>query len=258
MNRYVKSIINILLYFAIYSINILIVLSIGLYLLNLPNYFTQILGVIAQILTIILYIWLLKTRKDNLFIRCNFALPRLRDIIYPILVILAVDFLIIYIHFKFSLLPNVGHLPSIIALSKGNQFVAFLILNLTGPIFEGIFYRGMIFNELKKNFPIVMAIILQALIFSICHQKNQMIYAFIAGILFAVIYLWFKTIWAPIIAQIINYNVFLYSSTLIKLDSSWYGLPYKLPMLLMVLASIYLIWKNKDVIFNKPKVDTKG
>ncbi|HBE79830.1 MAG TPA: hypothetical protein DDW65_18925 [Firmicutes bacterium] len=128
--------------------------------------------------------------------------------------------------------------------------MALLITN-SFCVFEEIFYRGLIFNELKKKLPVIVAILIQALIFAVCHDKARMPHAFIAGILFAVTYLWFKTIWAPIIAHIINYNVFLYSATLIKLKSYFYGLPYILPMLVILIFSIYLIWKNKNVIINQ-------
>jgi membrane protease YdiL (CAAX protease family) len=122
-------------------------------------------------------------------------------------------------------------------------------------MFEEIFYRGLIFNEFRYSYSILTAILLQAIIFGALHEIPQMIYAFIAGILFAVLYLWLKNIWAPIIAHIVNYNLYSYSSTLIKLNSFFYGLFYVIPMLVMLTISVYLLWRNKDQIFYKHNVN---
>ena len=245
MEKHLKSIINVLQYFTMYFIVALIVVGL---LFNYPLYISRVVGWVLTILACTLW---LKSKKDNLFIHCNFSIIHWKDIVYPFLVIGSVDFLIFYMHYNFNLLLNVSQTPEVIELTQSNRFMTFLIFGLIVPIFEEIFYRGLIFNEFRDNFTTITAILLQAIIFGILHERAQMIYAFIAGILFAVLYLWLKTIWAPIIAHIINYNLFLYSSTLIKLNSYCYGLFYILPMLAMLIVSIYLLWKNRDGIFYK-------
>jgi membrane protease YdiL (CAAX protease family) len=248
MKKYLKAVINVLQYLSIYFVIILVVVAFFNMYLNYPLFISRITSWILTILCCNL--WLM-FKKDNLIIRCNFTSIRWKDVLSPFLVVGGVDFLIFYIFFNFKFLPNVLPTKEAIELVQLNQFLAYLILGLMGPVFEEIFYRGLIFNEFRNNFSTVTAILLQAIIFGILHEVPEMVYSFIAGILYSVLYLWLKTIWAPIIAHIINYNLYLHSSTLIKLNSCCYGLPYILPMLAMLIVSIYLLWKNRDEIFYK-------
>ena len=138
MKKYLKPALNILLYFLIYCMTIAIMVIIGFYL-NLPFYFTQILGALAAILTIMLYILLFKLKKDNFFIHCNFTRLKFKDISILFLVVLSIDLFIIFLQFTTNLLPNMKGSPSVIALWRENQFIAFLVLCLIIPFFEEIF-----------------------------------------------------------------------------------------------------------------------
>lgn len=86
-----------------------------------------------------------------------------------------------------------------------------VILLITGiiliPIWEEIFFRGIIFGYLRKNYNIKISIIVQALIFGFVHLNFvQGIYAFISGIVFALVYLYSNSMLGNITMHII-YNL---------------------------------------------------
>lgn len=79
-------------------------------------------------------------------------------------------------------------------------------------------FRGIIFGYLKKNFNIIAAVIVQALVFGVVHGNIvQGTYAFISGILLAIVYIHYESIFACIIVHMtINLlgtlvNIFLVS-----------------------------------------------
>lgn len=72
------------------------------------------------------------------------------------------------------------------------------------PIYEEIFYKGIIFGYLRKNFNIIVAVLVQALIFGIMHLNLvQSIYTFILGIVLALIYMYSDSILGNITVHII-------------------------------------------------------
>lgn len=71
------------------------------------------------------------------------------------------------------------------------------------PICEELVFRRVIFGYLRKNLNIVLAVILQALIFGIAHGNIvQGIYTFILGIALALIYIDCNSLWGPITLHI--------------------------------------------------------
>ncbi|MDP4091239.1 MAG: type II CAAX endopeptidase family protein [Bacillota bacterium] len=75
------------------------------------------------------------------------------------------------------------------------------------PIFEEIFFRGIIFNELRSRINVTAAVILQALIFGVFHGNIlQGIYTFMLAIILALVYIWTRSIWSNIIVHI-TYNL---------------------------------------------------
>ncbi|MBU5894754.1 CPBP family intramembrane metalloprotease, partial [Vibrio cholerae O1] len=72
------------------------------------------------------------------------------------------------------------------------------------PIYEQIVFRGIIFGYLRKNFNIIGAVLVQALIFGIMHLNLvQGIYTFILGIVLALIYMYSDSILGNITVHII-------------------------------------------------------
>jgi len=72
------------------------------------------------------------------------------------------------------------------------------------PIYEEIFYKGIIFGYLRKNFNIIVAIVVQDLVLGVMHLNLvQGIYTFILGIVLALIYMYSESILGNITVHII-------------------------------------------------------
>jgi uncharacterized protein len=81
---------------------------------------------------------------------------------------------------------------------------AFLIASFTlAPLAEEVFFRGFLFNALRRRLPIVVACVIQAILFGFGHRFGTMhaAIASVGGILLALVYEWRKTLIAPILVH---------------------------------------------------------
>lgn len=87
-------------------------------------------------------------------------------------------------------------------MGSGSIIIGILTSVLIIPAFEEVLFRGLIFNELRKNIALPIAFLIQNLIYAII-QPNIMsiIFGFIGGFIFSLAYLWVRSLWAPIILQ---------------------------------------------------------
>lgn len=87
----------------------------------------------------------------------------------------------------------------------------FLAGGVISPIAEEIFFRGLIYNWLRKNYHIPLAVIISALIFSFFHLKGTMLplIQFAGGILFACAYEYSKSIYTSMVIHITG-NIFIF------------------------------------------------
>lgn len=101
----------------------------------------------------------------------------------------------------------------------GNVIIILLGSVLIAPIFEEFLFRGVIFKELYKAMPVIPALLIQAIIFSIIQPNFQAgVYGFFGGLAFALVYYFTGTLWSTIIVQTAScFVLFLY----IRLD--WYS-----------------------------------
>ena len=98
-------------------------------------------------------------------------------------------------------LPGSNHLAST---------VAFLLMAISvGPVSEEVFFRGFLYNALRRRCPTSVALVLQALVFSLMHAYGigHSVIAFFLGLGLAVIYDWRKTLLAPIFVHCIQNSV---------------------------------------------------
>ncbi|ODM26053.1 CAAX protease [Clostridium sp. Bc-iso-3] len=86
----------------------------------------------------------------------------------------------------------------------GGSFVIFLLFLIVGSVFKEILFRGLIFNEFKESLPAALAIVLQGLMYGLMFFGTNLpllSYGFFGAVLFVLLYLWVKSLWASIIAQ---------------------------------------------------------
>jgi uncharacterized protein len=89
----------------------------------------------------------------------------------------------------------------------------FLVISVSAPLFEEIIFRGIVLNDFKKAVPVWLAIIIQGILFGAFHMNwIQGVYASVLGIVLGIIYLKYKSIWAPILMH------FTYNSTTFIVD----------------------------------------
>lgn len=146
--------------------------------------------------------------KDGLVKRCVFKKIPFKNNIYIIILGIGVVILnSILIGVLTNIFPSYKEVSNLLAESQ-NSVYKLLIVVILAPIFEEIFYRGVIFGFLRKNFNLVIAIIVQALVFSIMHGNIvQGIYTFIMGSIAALIYIHYESLYGSILFHII-YNLF--------------------------------------------------
>ena len=77
------------------------------------------------------------------------------------------------------------------------QIISFCILT---PIWEEIFFRGIVFRRLSLRFKTTTAAVVSSIIFGLMHfGGSSMFHAFLVGVLFCYIYARTQNIWVPII-----------------------------------------------------------
>lgn len=89
-------------------------------------------------------------------------------------------------------------------LTQNQNFVLqILAIGIIGPILEEVIFRGLIFDQLRKNVPLSYAVILQSALFGISHLNIiQGTYAFLIGILMAMSLVWSRSLLVPIAIHI--------------------------------------------------------
>lgn len=144
-----------------------------------------------------------------------------------------------------TLFPNVsGLLDGRLLIQHPLQFVIWLPLHCA--IWRELLFRGIIMNEFKSVMPASLAIIMQGLmqglLFFLFLKLDLVFYGLLGGIIFGIVYLWCKSLWASIIGQIFlelflklwnetNYVIFTKTTAPIILGCS---------MFLILLALLYL------------------
>ena len=82
--------------------------------------------------------------------------------------------------------------------------VMLFLIAIMGPIFEEIAFRGVIFGGYRKSCSLLAAVLTSALTFGLMHMNfNQMSYALVLGIAFALINEASGSIWCSIICHIL-------------------------------------------------------
>lgn len=139
--------------------------------------------------------------RGNPLKECKFTKINFKNIVYiSILSIFSSLFINTLTILLASLFPNYyefqGLSQETITIPLFQVFIIILIL----PIFEEVFFRGVIFGYLRKNYKLITAIIIQALVFGCFHMSLvQGIYAVFLGILIALLYNYTNSLYISII-----------------------------------------------------------
>jgi membrane protease YdiL (CAAX protease family) len=102
--------------------------------------------------------------------------------------------------------------------SSLNAIAMTLLVVTIGPFAEELFFRGLLYNALRRRVPIAVAIVLQAMLFAVLHPVDLVSMTFIAtiGIILGLIYEWRKTLVSPII----HHSLFNLLSSIVMIYSA--------------------------------------
>ena len=210
--------------------------------------------VLVNIVTVI-FMWVLfRIRKENLFRNCNFKSINMKTIglfvVIAVLVQLLLSILVSYVMQINEISSMVTkYTESVEPLMLGNVLSVMLVMGLIVPTFEEFLFRGVIYNELRKNLPLTVALILQSVVFAAFHGNViQASYTFVLGLLLALIYSWYKSIWSPIVFHVaFNFSgIALNKFNVIPLLDN-----YRIGVI--ILSSLFLsimfipLWKNRTL-----------
>ncbi|MBY0757131.1 CPBP family intramembrane metalloprotease [Clostridium sardiniense] len=166
-----------------------------------------ILAVISALITFLIYVLMLRKRKKNLWERCKFN--KIKKSYIPIIILATLGFAVL----SSAFVALVGDkFTSYSDTSKGlmtayNSIYTMISVTIIIPIFEEILFRGLIFDQLKRGFNVIVAIILQAIIFGLFHfNPVQTMYTIVLGIILGVIVTWSNSIIGSMIGHI-TYNI---------------------------------------------------
>ena len=147
---------------------------------------------------------------------------------------------------KFEVLPGEGDLSKI---------VFFIVLAVLPAIFEELLCRKAILN-CAKRYGKAFAVIFSALIFAIIHMNmGQAIFAFVIGIIFAIIAIKTNSIKIPILLHFLN-NSYAALITIFENNTLVLGLINNVVVGLLIFSFIILV-KNVSSIFKLKKEDLK-
>jgi membrane protease YdiL (CAAX protease family) len=164
---------------------------------------------------------------------------------------------ILKISFISSAFPGLEGYITLFMQSRSFFFIL-IGLGIVGPLFEEIFFRGIIFNSLLKYLPFSAAFIIQAVIYAF-FQPNLAIQctAFFLAIVYGLVYTRLRSIWATVWISIVL-NVFIFTTKQIGLHEvvAKFATSTKIIIALLslffIIYSVYAVWKNTSkVIYNK-------
>lgn len=135
--------------------------------------------------------------------------------------------------------PDYGEMMDSL-LGSGNIFGIILGTGVMAPFIEEIIFRGLIQKELEKNLPVTAAVIIQGILFGLYHGNPlQIIYTAPLGILLGFVYVWTRSIWAPMVVHAFLNNTSTFLSKVLGEEISGYYVV--LALVLGLLASAFTI-----------------
>lgn len=202
------------------------------------------LTIISDLITFIIIFFIFLGLKKNLFKVCRFNKVNLKVLFYMIVFSIGLSMLILFSMLILTpLFPNIFEGYSLVQKSlllTHNSILSLIIVIVLIPIFEEIFFRGVIFGFLRDNYSIPLALVLQAFIFAICHYNLiQGIYAFILGLFLGIFFYVTNSLYASLVANITYkfFGVFVIPLIISYLQSA----PLMVMNILFIIVSVVLL-----------------
>lgn len=165
---------------------------------------TYLIVLIGDIITLILIYVIFIPTNHGIKDRINIKKIPIKEYFNIIILGIGVTILLLFLSSILTrLFPEYSEVSNQLATSR-ESITQIIITIVLIPIYEEIFYRGIIFGYLRKNFNIIIAIVVQSLIFGFMHLNLvQGIYTFILGMVLALVYMYSESILGNISIHII-------------------------------------------------------
>ncbi len=125
---------------------------------------------------------------------------------------------------------------------EGSKTLVFIIFCFAAPIFEEIFFRGLIFGELSKSMNCIFANIIQSLLFALMHANVlQGVYTFILAFVLGLVLQKTKNIYLPTAIHIAFNMLSSWAEGYFSLIGTWIILP---AAAVLLIAGILLLPKG--------------
>lgn len=164
-----------------------------------------LLQVIGAAISLPIYVFIYRLRKERLIRTCEFRIIPVYKAVLAALLGIGLNF-VVSVFVSATSLDKLSpeHEELMSSLLNNTSFAVTLLgVGILIPVFEEILFRGIVFNELKRNMRVLPALILQAVIFGAFHMNlTQAIYTSILAIALGLVYIWTKSLWGPILIHI--------------------------------------------------------
>ncbi|MGU8578157.1 CPBP family intramembrane glutamic endopeptidase [Clostridium perfringens] len=183
-----------------------VIQSVSIFILNsdIIKENIYLLVFVGDLITLILIYVILIPTDYGIKDRINIKKIPLKEYFNIIVLGIGVTILLLFLSgILMRLIPGYSEVANQLSTTR-ESIIQLIITIVLIPIYEEIFYRGIIFGYLRKNFNIVLAILFQSLIFGLMHLNLvQGIYTFILGIVLALVYIYTDSILGNITIHII-------------------------------------------------------
>ncbi|MBN7576291.1 MULTISPECIES: CPBP family intramembrane glutamic endopeptidase [Clostridium] len=209
----------------------------------LDNTYASAIG--NMIAYIIIYKSLLKKNKFDIKLKCRFDI---KITIYCLFIL--IGYILTYDNTISLIVQNLvseSWIDAVFTEMLQTPFAAFCSMVFIAPIFEELFMRGIILEQLSRRYKPIISITVSALLFAILHLNViQGINAFLLGIILGLVYLKTRNLIITILLHGLN-NLFCYIVSyfpeLYKVDFS----PIKLAVGVVLLVISLYIFKRFEI-----------
>lgn len=132
----------------------------------------------------------------------------------------------------------------------GGAPIAFLIFLVVHSIYKEVLFRGLVFNELKSALPLGFALAGNALVYGLLFfnlDPALTLYGGMGTVIFALIYYWYRSIWASIVAEIGLFATYYIARNLYSMFEIGFNMYF---VILIAICSLtvpplmYRLWKQ--------------
>lgn len=193
--------------------------------------------------SLLVYLIIFSSRKDNLFVRSRFHKISLKQAGWSAAIGASFVFLsLLIVHVMSIMFPvQYANFIEMMDVFVDAPFIVIIFaVVIVAPLFEEIMFRGIVFDSLNKRMNVYISIIIAGLFFGIYHMNIfQGTYATLIGIVMGFSLVWTKSIWAPMIIHFVNNLV----SVLLSYSAigAWLDTEGTLSIILSILIAITIL-----------------